>query len=95
MKLKSLMIRTPYSFSGEDTKFPYVGTVEYTNQSGEISLNLTGELTDRILEVVADALVESSKEVAATLTTACIEQRAEPALPAPEDDTTVNGDGTG
>jgi hypothetical protein len=50
----------------------YEGEIVYRSERGKIQLNLTHDQVARILPVVADALVESSKEVAYNLTASVI-----------------------
>jgi hypothetical protein len=50
----------------------YEGEIIYQSKKGRIQLNLTHDQVARILPVVADALVESSKEVAYNLTASVI-----------------------
>jgi hypothetical protein len=56
------------------------GAIKYRSEEGEITIKLTAEHIARILPVVADALVATSKEVAENLKAAVITQ----ALPALE-----------
>jgi hypothetical protein len=78
MRLQKIYIRRPWN----DEK-RLEGSVEFAGKSGEISLHLTDELSRRVLEVVADELVASSRQVAQDLTREIIEAHA-PALPAGE-----------
>ena len=60
----------------------YTGSVEFANEHGTVEINLGPEVAEKILAVVADQLVESSKEIAANLTAEIINQ--DHALPSPE-----------
>lgn len=68
MKLRRLTICTPYC--GDDR---YIGTLEFIGRKGEITLNLNESLSQRVLDVVGDVLIETSKECAADLTAAIID----------------------
>lgn len=71
MKLEMIHIETEPSYS--DNAGKYKGRVKFSNNSGDINLHLSAELCSKILEVVADDLVSTSKELATNLTAACIE----------------------
>ena len=67
----------------EDQELQYEGAVKFKDRTGEIKLVLDNELSQAILDVVADRLVETSKKVAEELTVAIIEARV-PQLEGPE-----------
>lgn len=77
MKLERLTVRIPYGES------QYVGEVEFSGPQGAIRLNLNETLSKRVLDVVGDVLVETSKECAVNLTAAIIDAQT-PALAPPE-----------
>jgi len=60
----------------------YTGAAKFENQYGSIELTLSPEMSAQILQICAEALVANSREVAANLTAAVIEQTTQ-ALPAP------------
>lgn len=68
--------------SWESKKLEYKGAIKYENAHGHIELHLNHETSLKVLAVVADAMVASSKELAAQLTRDVID--AIPALPAPD-----------
>jgi hypothetical protein len=74
MKLQNLRISEIPSYMLEAGN--YEGEITYANEKGKIQLNLSSEQVARILPILADALIESSKEVANNLTAAVIEQSA-------------------
>lgn len=84
MILKQLSItkKNHYSWSGsEKDPMQYEGEIEFVNEHGSIKLNLNHETSLKLLGVVAESLVESSKELATMLTTAVIDSIPEaPAL---------------
>lgn len=54
------------------------GCIVFKNRNGEVKLFLNDEVSSRLLAIVADGVVESSKQIANDLTTAVI--TAAPAL---------------
>jgi hypothetical protein len=81
MKLESLQIQLEPSYS--DQAGQYTGRVTFENErKGVVKLSLSPELSNRILAVVADELVATSRMVAMELTAQCIESVA--ALPVHE-----------
>lgn len=80
MELQYLSISKRASYEKGYKEGDYKGTVTYSNEAGKIELNLSPALSAAVLVVVADNLVAASREVATTLTAACITQ---PALAAP------------
>ena len=77
MKLASLVIRAPHSW--EDKDVGYHGEIKFTSQSGEVTLKLGNDTSNRLLAVVADLVVEAGKSVAIELTAETI-TAAGPAL---------------
>lgn len=67
MKLEKIYIRKPWS-KGDG----YTGTVSFEGEDGTVELKLTPKHIDTILDLMADALVSSAKEVASNLTTEAI-----------------------
>lgn len=66
MELKSLTLQR------WDKARPVQGTIEFFNGEGEIKITLKPEHINKVIAVVADALVESSKAVAEDLTAAIL-----------------------
>lgn len=80
MKLKSITIQLDeYGFNGRKLG-DYYGTLEFVSPAGGIQLKLNSTLSQSILAIVADNLVETSKDLARNLTTACIEAERQPSL---------------
>lgn len=50
------------------------GQAEFANEFGEVKLNIRPEHASRILEIVAEALVATTRETAALMTSQVIEQ---------------------
>ena len=89
-KLDSLHIYQPYGArEGE-----YSGNIRFTNTSGNIELKLTSELSHRILEVVAEDLIDAARETAEVLT-AALEEDNVPALMADEPVPEIEDESTG
>lgn len=78
MILKTLSIFRKNSWD-EKCNSPLVGKIEFKNDLGSITLDLSEEMAQKILAVVADGVVESAKEVATKLTSNLLTQSA-PAL---------------
>jgi hypothetical protein len=68
--------------SWEAKALEYKGTIKYEGRHGVIELHLNHDLSLRLLSVIADSMVDSSKELAHELTRSIID--AVPALPNPE-----------
>ena len=68
MILENLSIRKRYAYEANYVEGQYVATIKYTNQSGSVEMQLTPELSRKLLEIVAEDLVVASREVAQTLT---------------------------
>lgn len=86
--LKSLSIRDTsyYSYTpSSSAPITYVGELEFRGSNGEVKLKLNEDLSKKILAVVADSMVESTKELARGLTAEIISGL--PALPAPTTET--------
>lgn len=78
MRLEHMRIRwVGYSQPGQ-----YSGTISIKGKSGKVELDLSHEQAVRILEVVAESVVDAAKEVAETLTVEAIEAVPEVKLPA-------------
>lgn len=69
MKLESLIVTHNYG-----TPRKYAATIKFSNDFGSTELKLPEDMTERLLAVVGDALVDASKGVAQQLTAATIEQ---------------------
>jgi hypothetical protein len=74
MKLDYINILKVASYEPGYKENQYRAQVKYSNQHGNVELQLTPELTDKILAIVADDLVKASREVAETLTSRTIIQ---------------------
>ena len=75
MIFKGLNIRRLSTYDDRPGKL--TGTISFSNDMADISLNLTEEHCRQLLAVCADALVDSVREVAQLLTTDCIIAKAE------------------
>jgi hypothetical protein len=60
---------------------PYDCTIEIYGQSGKVELNLSPELTTRLMAIIGDEVVASSKRTAEAMTAEIITVAA---LPSPE-----------
>lgn len=80
--LKSLTIRdiNYYSYT-QSGPVAYTGELEFRNGTGEVKLRLNEDLSKKILAVVGANMVESTKELARSLTADVIS--GVPVLPAP------------
>ena len=72
MELNELIIRRE---SWSESK-PVRGKIEFSNPTGKVEINLTEQHCQKILEVVADALVEQAQSAANDLRAAVIEAAA-------------------
>jgi hypothetical protein len=81
MVLKTLSIRDENYYSSSQPP-KYTGTIEFRCGNGDINLKLNSDLSQRLLAVVGEAMVESTKEVARNLTAEVLSGIA--ALPAPK-----------
>ena len=66
MKLDCLEIRGPRSWDPKDAG--YRGTIKFTGESGSVELKLGKDISEKLLAVVADLVVEAGKSVARDLT---------------------------
>lgn len=76
LKLKSVAIR---SIEYGVEKGRYQGEIEYFGERGKVSLTLSHADCERLLPVVGEAIVASSRQVAETLTAEAVQS-----LPSPE-----------
>lgn len=77
MKLESLRISLQdYGVN----KGRYVGQCAFKNEMGGVDIVLHPDVSDTILKLCADALVQNTREMAQTMTTQIIEQSGVPAL---------------
>lgn len=75
MKLESLLITLEPSYSEQAGQ--YTGRITFENvNKGTVKLNLSNELSAKLLAVVANELVATSRMVAQELTAQCIESAA-------------------
>lgn len=69
LKTLSIRHRDYYSRDLDATKpLSYEGKVEFVSNTGEVNFNLDGELSARVLAVVAEVMAESTKRLANNLT---------------------------
>jgi hypothetical protein len=78
VKLEYLHITAMVSYEAGFREGAYKGKIHYTGQHGEITVNLTPEISEKILRVVAADMVVASKELATNLTSETITQAALP-----------------
>lgn len=64
MKLKEIQIREAYSWENEKGPAAYAGKAVFGSGGSEVSLSLGDEASRRILAVIAEELVASSKAIA-------------------------------
>jgi hypothetical protein len=81
--LKSLTIRDSnyYSYSSGSGPVAYTGELEFRNGTGEVKLRLNEDLSKKILAVVGESMIESTRDLARSLTADVIS--GVPVLPAP------------
>lgn len=72
MKMKELHIEEIPSYV--DSSGNYRGKIKFSGNNGVVEIHLNHERIKKILAVVADALVETSKDVAENLTAEIINQ---------------------
>lgn len=68
MKLQAINIHR--SYSNNDL---FEGSIRFEGSFGEVSLKLTEELSEKVLAVCAEAIVQSSQEVAEAMTKSLLE----------------------
>lgn len=73
-------LRISKRHSWENNPMEYRGVIKYEGERGTIEINLNHATSMRLLAVVADSMVESSKELANNLTRDVID--SVPTLPA-------------
>lgn len=61
-----------------DNKGKFAGSIRFSNSRSSITMALTHDVSERLLKVVGDSLVDSAKELATELTSDCIEALPEP-----------------
>ena len=76
MKIQSLSISEWNSYEPNYRPGAYKCTIRYKGNSGEVQVNLTPDLTQRVMAVIAEELVAASKEIANDLTKEIIEHAA-------------------
>ena len=74
MKLQNIHIHKEYSGTG------YTGAIQFKNQSGEVSLRLDNDFSNKILAVCSEAIVQSAKDVADQMLANIIEHNETQAL---------------
>lgn len=79
--LRSLQIRNRdyYSRTNNNSPIQYEGQIEFAGSNGEVKINLSSDLSQKVLAVVAEAMVESTRQVAHDLTAEIL--AGVPALP--------------
>jgi hypothetical protein len=60
-------------------KGKFKGSIRFSNDRSKIEMALTHDVSEQLLKVVGDCLVESAKELAMDLTADCINALPEPA----------------
>lgn len=75
MILKQLSIFRKSSWD-EKCQGPLIGSIEFKNDLGSIKLDLSEEMAQKILAILAESVVESAKEVAMKLTSNLLMQNA-------------------
>jgi hypothetical protein len=70
MKVRSISIRRDgdYGYGSTDFGKPLIAQVEVEGQHGKVQLNLSEELSKRVVEVIADELVAASRATAEAMT---------------------------
>lgn len=59
-------------------KGKFKGSMRFANERSRIEMSLTHDVSERLLKVVGEALVDSAKELATELTSDCIESLPNP-----------------
>lgn len=75
MVLKQLLIHRENDWDGA-CKGALIGKIKFRNETAEIELRLTDAAAKKILEFVAEGMVDAAKEVATKLTAEVILQSA-------------------
>lgn len=75
MRLESLSISTGY-YPKDNGQ--YRGTVRFSDQLGSIEIHLDGNLSQKVLEVVAESLVDQAKKTGSLIAGKVITQVREP-----------------
>jgi hypothetical protein len=78
MKIASLNISERQTYEPGYRPNAYKATIKYKGNYGEVTVNLTPDLTTKVMRVIADELVAASKEIANDLTKEIIEHAALP-----------------
>lgn len=68
-----------YSAKKPDPNSRFRASIELHGQNGKIELDLSEELSQRIVDVIADEIVKAGRETAEALTAECIESTNTPA----------------
>ena len=74
LTLQKLNIHQSYRWK-KDEPLKYEGEIKYSGDHGDVSIHLNHETSLKVLAVVADQLVESSKELAQDLTREIVESQ--------------------
>lgn len=82
MRLKEIHIHRQYSYAVGAQQGPLVGKITFESPTGEMTLQLTDKISEKLLAVLADELVEVAKDTAQIMRSQVIE--SVPALPALE-----------
>jgi hypothetical protein len=61
-----------YGYGKSDPSKPLRTTIEVEGQHGKIELNLSPELSDRVVKIVAEEIAAAGRETAAALTAQCL-----------------------
>lgn len=62
-----------YSYTKPDPTKPLRATVEVQGQTGKVELNLSPELSERVVAVIADEIAAAGRATAEALTASCLE----------------------
>ncbi len=82
MILKSLTVRRQGDYYGSYRKVkasaPFEATIEVQGERGEVKLNLSADLSRRIVEIVADEAASAGRETAKMMTADAMDVKALP-----------------
>lgn len=71
-----------YGYSKPDPTKPFRATIEVQGQSGKVELNLSQELSDRIVAIIADEVAAAGRATAEAMTAEVLSATATHALEA-------------
>lgn len=67
------------SYGRADPSKPFHATIELHGSSGKVELNIAPEMSQKIVELIADEVAEAGRETAKALTAQCLNVVALPA----------------